>query len=512
MPFSLARTRKQPQRILAVALSMLLPLLLGLPILYWQAQRTLEVEAQRAAHKAQSRIETMLDNANVAADAVLHLAGGPCANAAMALRQQVTSLAFVRSVNLVRDGILYCSSLAGAYSEKEQLEQYVDGRLRLLPGNPVTPERALMVLRKERDGYASLVSIDGLHPHNALLGEQSVALQLQIGRYWMRADGRVFDTKPEPLPLAHVESVSARYPFSVHAGYPTGEQWRHLGERFPPLLGLLLVLGALAGASTYRLTRGIVSPRSELARAIEANEFVPYYQALVRGDDHTWSGVEMLVRWHHPEQGLVPPDQFIPLAESSGLVIPMTSRLMARAREELAAHIEQLPQPFHIGINITSAHCRDLALVAECRAFLESFPPGSIILVLELTEREVIDFNSVTEELFGELRKLGVRLAIDDFGTGHSSLAYLRQFQVDYLKIDRSFVSLVGTDALSRHILDNIVDLCSRLELGIVAEGVETVEQADYLKTRGVDYLQGYLYARPEPLEGLLSTLSQPAR
>lgn len=512
MPFSLARTRKQPQRLLAVACATLMPLLLGLPMLYWQVQRTLELEARQAAHKAQSLIETMLDNANAAADAVLPLAGELCENAEMALRQQVTALAFVRSVNLVRDGELYCSSLAGPYSEKEQREQYTQGRLRLMPGNNVTPERALLVLRKARDRYAALVAIDGQHPHNALLGEQSVALQLQVGQHWMRADGQVFDSRPEPLPCAHVENVSARYPFSVHAGYPAGEQWRHLGERFTPLLGLLLALGALAGAGTYRLTRGIASPRSELARAIVAKEFVPYYQALARGSDGSWSGVEVLARWQHPEQGLVPPDQFIPLAESSGLVIPMTSHLMTRVREELAAHIDHLPQPFHIGINITSAHCRDLALIAECKAFLEAFPAGSIILVLELTEREVIDFNEVTEQLFAELRKLDVRLAIDDFGTGHSSLAYLRQFQVDYLKIDRSFVSLVGTDALSRHILDNIVDLCGRLELGIVAEGVETAEQADYLRTRGVDYLQGYLYSRPVPLQGLLATLNRPAR
>jgi sensor c-di-GMP phosphodiesterase-like protein len=109
--------------------------------------------------------------------------------------------------------------------------------------------------------------------------------------------------------------------------------------------------------------------------------------------------------------------------------------------------------------------------------------------------------------LFEALRQLGVLIAIDDFGTGHSSLAYLRQFNVDYLKIDQSFVAMIGADALSGHILDSIIELSGKLDLGIDAEGIETAEQRDYLAQRGVDFLQGYLFARPMPQEKLLEAL-----
>lgn len=127
-----------------------------------------------------------------------------------------------------------------------------------------------------------------------------------------------------------------------------------------------------------------------------------------------------------------------------------------------------------------------------------------MLLVLELTERELLKPNSTTHTLFEQLHSLGVMIALDDFGTGHSSLAYLRQFNVDYLKIDQSFVAMIGLDALSRHILDSIIELSTKLGLGIVAEGVETLEQRDYLAALQVEFLQGYLFGHPMPVDELL--------
>jgi EAL domain-containing protein (putative c-di-GMP-specific phosphodiesterase class I) len=128
-------------------------------------------------------------------------------------------------------------------------------------------------------------------------------------------------------------------------------------------------------------------------------------------------------------------------------------------------------------------------------------------LVLELTERELINPTDITRRLFDALHELGVMIAIDDFGTGHSSLAYLRNFNVDYLKIDQSFVAMIGVDALSRHILDSIIELSGKLDLGIVAEGVETIEQCEYLAAQGVDFLQGYLFGRPLPCDEFIKSL-----
>jgi c-di-GMP phosphodiesterase len=158
-------------------------------------------------------------------------------------------------------------------------------------------------------------------------------------------------------------------------------------------------------------------------------------------------------------------------------------------------------------VNITARHCLDLELVDDCREFLAAFPAGQVTLVLELTERELIEPTAITRQLFDALHQLGVMIALDDFGTGHSSLAYLRNFNVDYLKIDQSFVAMIGADVLSSHILDSIIELSSKLDLGIVAEGVETAEQCEYLAVHGVDFLQGYLFGRPLPGDEFIQTL-----
>ena len=188
--------------------------------------------------------------------------------------------------------------------------------------------------------------------------------------------------------------------------------------------------------------------------------------------------------------------------------MPMTRALLRQTAAQLAPHAERFARGFHIGVNITARHCQDLALVEDCREFLAAFTPGQVILVLELTERELIKPTDITRRLFDALHELGVMIAIDDFGTGHSSLTYLRNFNVDYLKIDQSFVAMIGVDALSRHILDSIIELSGKLDLGIVAEGVETIEQCEYLAAQGVDFLQGYLFGRPLPCDEFIKSLT----
>jgi EAL domain-containing protein (putative c-di-GMP-specific phosphodiesterase class I) len=264
----------------------------------------------------------------------------------------------------------------------------------------------------------------------------------------------------------------------------------------------------ISGFIGHFLRKRSSSPSHELQRALEASEFVPYFQPVVHGDSKKWSGAEVLMRWNHPKEGLVRPDMFIPFAEHSGLIVPMTRALMQQTAALLAPHQASFNRPFHVGINITASHCRDLELVADCREFLAAFAPGAISLVLELTERELIEPTAITHQLFEQLHELGVMIAIDDFGTGHSSLGYLRQFNVDFLKIDQSFVAMIGADALSRHILDTIIELCAKLDLDIVAEGVETEEQSDYLTAHGVNFLQGYLFGRPMPAAEFVNALS----
>lgn len=213
------------------------------------------------------------------------------------------------------------------------------------------------------------------------------------------------------------------------------------------------------------------------------------------------TGAEVLMRWQHPQSGLIPPYQFIPLAEESGLIVPMTRLIMAQVREQFGPLAAQLPKNFHFGFNICASHFKDHSLAEDCKAFIDTFKVNPINLVLELTERELIEPGEITYSLFRTLRQMGVLIAMDDFGTGHSSLAYLQKFHIDILKIDQSFIGRIGTDALAEHIVDNVIDLAKRLQMIIVAEGIETQTQVNYLAPYQLEFLQGYFFGKPVPPE-----------
>lgn len=259
----------------------------------------------------------------------------------------------------------------------------------------------------------------------------------------------------------------------------------------------------------YWLWGRSATPSLELERALLAGEFVPYLQPLVDARDGRWVGAEVLMRWQHPSEGMVGPDLFIPMAERSGLIVPMTRDLMRQVGEGLAPYGKVLGEGFHLGINISAVHCGEAGLLDDCLSLQAKFLPYRPSLMLELTERELIAASEVTEQLFGRLDAQGIQLALDDFGTGNSSLAYLHRFKVDALKIDKSFVAMIGVDALSVCILDSIVELCGKLDLMIIAEGVETEEQRRYLVERGVDVLQGYLFGRPMPLDAFVQAMGE---
>ncbi|WP_283188144.1 cyclic diguanylate phosphodiesterase [Pseudomonas sp. PMCC200344] len=509
MPLNVKTRRKRGTRMAVTLLSGLLPVLLGFAILYMQAERTLKQSTEQTAEEAIRQFELMLDNTAQAAQELLPLAGQNCNDIKLALREQVTRRPFVRSTNLVWDNNIYCSSLFGDVQEAIVSGDYSEGALLLMKGNPVTPDTALLVYRLSKEKQGAMSTLDGYHLSNVLrmIGRKTLLL-LQVGPHWLSADGKFHEGALPAFAVAQTRLTSSRYTFSVAAGFPEGETWRFMSSEYPPLFSLLIFFGVISGLIGHFVQKRSSSPSNEMRRALEAAEFIPYFQPVVHGTNKKWSGAEVLMRWNHPKEGLVRPDLFIPFAEHSGLIVPMTRSLMQQTAELLAPVSSSFEGAFHIGINITASHCKDLELVEDCRQFLAAFAPGAVSLVLELTERELIEPTAITHQLFEQLHALGVMIAIDDFGTGHSSLGYLRQFNVDFLKIDQSFVAMIGVDALSRHILDTIIELSAKLDLGIVAEGVETVEQSDYLTAHGVNFLQGYLFGRPMPGADFINALS----
>ncbi|WP_096308608.1 EAL domain-containing protein [Escherichia coli] len=206
-----------------------------------------------------------------------------------------------------------------------------------------------------------------------------------------------------------------------------------------------------------------------------------------------------LVRWEHPQTGIIPPDQFIPLAESSGLIVIMTRQLMKQTADILMPVKHLLPDNFHIGINVSAGCFLAAGFEKECLNLVKKLGNDKIKLVLELTERNPIPVTPEARAIFDSLHQHNITFALDDFGTGYATYRYLQAFPVDFIKIDKSFVQMASVDEISGHIVDNIVELARKPGLSIVAEGVETQEQADLMIGKGVHFLQGYLYSPPVP-------------
>jgi sensor c-di-GMP phosphodiesterase-like protein len=243
----------------------------------------------------------------------------------------------------------------------------------------------------------------------------------------------------------------------------------------------------------------------QLRGALRRGELEVRYLPIVDVTSGRCVGAEALLRWRHAREGLLSPDLFIALAEETGLILPITEWLMRRVARDLPDGLSE-PDRFYVAINLAGAHLRDPGTVAAVlRAFAGS-QLGPKSLVFEVTERELIDdANGTARNVLEALQGWGATIALDDFGTGYSNIATLRRFRLDHLKIDKSFVEGIGTGSVAETVVDTLVELGRKLEMTVVAEGVEREEQVEYLVERGVRHFQGYLYAKPLPLKELVA-------
>jgi len=236
----------------------------------------------------------------------------------------------------------------------------------------------------------------------------------------------------------------------------------------------------------------------ELRSALENNEFELHYQTKFSTKNKTINGVEALIRWQHPIKGSIPPNQFIPIAEKTGLIIPIGEWVIKTACEQ-ASQWQQQGLPTQVAVNISALQLNSGNLHRDIASILDKtgLPPN--LLEIELTESLLIQNVSTAVKLLEKINQLGVSIAIDDFGTGFSSLSYLTLFPVNKLKIDRSFVQKMHDHTTDRRLIKAIIALAHSIDLTVVAEGVETVEQFNYLKKINCDSIQGFLLAKPVP-------------
>lgn len=242
---------------------------------------------------------------------------------------------------------------------------------------------------------------------------------------------------------------------------------------------------------------------SELRRAIVNREFDLHFQPKISVKNEEIQGVEALVRWNNERLGFVSPAEFIPYAEETGLIIPLSEVIMEKACEaviEMQQHGRKSP----IAINISSIHFKQQNFLESIQAILERYNMPANNFEIEVTERTVMNSANETVSKLVRLKKMGFKISIDDFGTGYSSLSYLVRFPLDCLKIDRSFIQHIASLDEKQAVVDAIIQMSHRLKMKVVAEGVEQAQQVDILRKMNCDIIQGYYYSKPLPLNELI--------
>jgi EAL domain-containing protein (putative c-di-GMP-specific phosphodiesterase class I) len=249
---------------------------------------------------------------------------------------------------------------------------------------------------------------------------------------------------------------------------------------------------------------------TDLRRALQRGEFRLYYQPIISLSTGWIAGVEALVRWEHPDRGLVQPADFIPMAEETGAIVPLGEWVVGEACRQLGEWRAELGVKIAVSVNLSARQVAQPGLVEVVRAALETAGLAPADLKLEITESALLE-SAAAESVLADLRALGVEMQLDDFGTGYSSLSALHRLPMQALKVDRAFVSRMEPGNAPSQLVRTIALMARGMKLTVIAEGVETAAQLEEVRAIGCDFAQGYLISRPLPAEALRELLvSQP--
>ncbi|MVS98158.1 EAL domain-containing protein [Devosia marina] len=303
-----------------------------------------------------------------------------------------------------------------------------------------------------------------------------------------------FDRRQSSSDYISAQGYAGQFPIKVEYAVPFAMARAGYADLDVAFTFIACLASAVFLILNLRYVRRSRVPAFDLERAIERNEIKPYYQPVINLRTGELVGCEVLCRWEKRNGKVIPPGAFIDYAEVTGLAIPMTVSLMQQVRNDLGDLSRTLPN-MKISINLFEGHFRDVGIVEDVQAIFGQSPINFRQLVFEITERRPLTNSMTTTSVISGLHALGARLAMDDAGTGHSNLAYLATLGVDVIKIDRIFVDMIKPGTTQVPVLDGLIAMAKDLDCEIVAEGVETEEQALYLRSRGVLHAQGYIFA-----------------
>ena len=478
-------------------------------MLYFSWKRAVSEEQGRLAVYAQRAIlrsNISLDEIRSALHALEPLTMRPCSEQHIArMRQLTVNTRSIEEIGYFEHGVLKCTSWGHAekYAEQTPVDFVTaDGMqvsLRMMP--TVTQGNTMVAFH--------------YHSHNVLtvpsrfadvIVEPGIQLATATDKGYVLGDLNgpdallIRDIIANPVNSIDDDNLIAiaRGPGLIAVALePRSFLFHRMHRQQLMLLPVGLLVAALMIAVVIWAVRRRLSPLGELSLAVKKREFIVYYQPIIELETGLCIGAEALVRWQRPDGSMVRPDLFIPLAEESGLILPITDQVIAHVVADLRATLAA-ERHLHIAINLSAEDIKTGRALASVQAALKNTDIEAQQIWLEATERGFMDVNSARVTL-SNARAAGHAVAIDDFGTGYSSLSYLQSLPLDSLKIDKSFIDTIGTDSATSSVTPHIIGMAKTLKLKIVAEGVETQEQADYLRKHEVEFVQGWLYAKAMP-------------
>lgn len=476
---------------------------------YFQATQQMNALLERYASTLLDRADEIFGTAETTLDRMAQTLEPRCSDATLqSLRRIVFESIYFQEATLVGNSAVLCSSTSpGPAKPVNYRENLVVPQTGIHISAPVEIKRENMVTivihRRISDQF-----MFGLHVNPVLLGDpvRKYASADRLTLALLRDDGVVlaqvgYSSIPaQQLGGRRVSLHSAHYPISVVAVAAPGsvvQSWR--GSAFLFAASGLLISALLLMVLLYA-ARHQFSASADVRDALADGQFHVYYQPLLATDTGRCVGAESLLRWHHPQLGVLLPDTFIPAAEESGFIVSLTRWLMGRIVADMAETLRENPD-FHISLNVSPGHFNDPRMISDIQNILGKHIPLNQI-VFEITEHQlIVDNDDHVLHLLQQVRALGTPIAIDDFGSGYSSLKYLSRFPFDYLKIDKNFIDAIGTESVTAGLVDTIVQMANQLGLKTIAEGVERMVQLQHLRELKVDFVQGWMFAKALPAD-----------
>jgi sensor c-di-GMP phosphodiesterase-like protein len=504
--------------ILAGAIAIAAPIAASL---YWAQKQSLDeqfVIAETVADELAHRTGLIVDQL-AEARRLLNAAGAtdPCSEANMRLMRQLTvDLDQVRVVGYVANDHMVCSGFGrhdtgrpgipmGPVTYRSQVGTLVRSSLEMT----LIPGKTFVASTDEKTGYTSIVHKETftsvfVNRSDISLGVFSYIRNVRLagrGHFdpaWMdrlgnSASVRFYDSHY----LIVIKRISSAGGTAAYVAIERASVEKGLRRTAMVMVPVGLAAGLVLALVVFYVTRRQMSMRALIRGALKRREFFLVYQPIIELRGGRCVGAEALIRWRRSDGQMVRPDLFIPVAEETGLIHEITKEVMEIVARDTSSLLKARPD-LHIGINLSS---KDLVMdetVQLVRELIRKMGVKPDNILIEATERGFMQAD-VARRIMDDIHACNVRIAIDDFGTGYSSLSYLEKFQLDYLKIDKSFVDTMGGETATSQVAPHIIEMAKSLKLEMIAEGVESEAQLKFLQQRGVQYAQGYFFAKPMP-------------